>query len=168
MAECDISTARDEAELATMARIAAVCFCVPDERARQSVDLVGADDILMIRRAGEPIGGLYLLPFAPWFGSRAVPTMGSGAAGVAPQHRGPGKAKALMPAALPETRQGGAWLKAAGGVQCGADRCSPRAADLRPPAGDWRLGMFKKVRGRLDSTGRDEVDVACPGCQEAW
>lgn len=107
MSRFEVSPPTTSAELDAFAGIINVCFCIPLEHARWNHERIGASDVLLVRRAGEVVGGLYLLPMAQWFGGRSVSAMGIAAVGVAPEHRGTGAAKALMLAALAETRRRG-------------------------------------------------------------
>jgi predicted acetyltransferase len=108
----DIGPPASDAEYARFAEILCECFCSPMERRAGDRERVGEDNMLLVRRGGEVIGGLFLLPFGQWFGGKVIPTIGIAAVGIAPEHRGSGAARALMDEAVRETRRRGAPLSA--------------------------------------------------------
>jgi predicted acetyltransferase len=101
----EVAAPASDTERSRFRDILCECFCSPPERMQQSMERVGRDDVLLVRRGGEVLGGLFLLPFGQWFGGKRVPTIGIAAVGIAPEHRGTGAARALMLAALRETQR---------------------------------------------------------------
>jgi predicted acetyltransferase len=112
---------------------------------------VGHENVLLARRGGKIVGGLYLLAFGQWFGGRSVPSMGIAAVGVAPEERGSGAAKALMTAALEETRRRGIPLSTLYptthtlyrrcGYELAGDYCAITLEPAGAPAGDRSLNV---------------------------
>ncbi|MBU0640165.1 MAG: GNAT family N-acetyltransferase [Planctomycetes bacterium] len=60
------------------------------------VEHVGREYLRLIRRGGEIVGGLGILPFGQWFGGRSVRCAGITMVGVAPDARGSGIGKHLL------------------------------------------------------------------------
>ena len=73
---------------------------------------LGLDNFRLIRKAGQPVGGLAIYQMGQWYGSRAVPMAGIAAVGVAPEHRGTGVAYQLMSRTLEELYHKGVPLSA--------------------------------------------------------
>jgi predicted acetyltransferase len=63
---------------------------------------VGTGNVRTHEESGEAVGVFALLPFAQYFGGRAVPSGGIGGVAVLPTHRGRGIARAMMRDALLE------------------------------------------------------------------
>jgi len=96
----DIHPPASDREKDAYAEILRACFCTPIEHARAGLERTEPDNVLLVCRGSDVLGGLMLLPTGHWLGGRCVPTLGVAAVGIAPEHRGCGAARALMGAAL--------------------------------------------------------------------
>ncbi|NTV64382.1 MAG: GNAT family N-acetyltransferase, partial [Oscillochloris sp.] len=52
--------------------------------------MMGHEQMRVVRQGGRIVAGLGIIPFGHWFGGRVVPTGGVTAVGVAPDRRGSG------------------------------------------------------------------------------
>lgn len=71
---------------------------------------IGNEHLRAVRRAGQIVAGLSIIPFGHWFGGRVVPTGGVTAVGVAPEARGGGVGVAMLGAMLHELHERGVPL----------------------------------------------------------
>jgi predicted acetyltransferase len=96
----DLGPPRDDAELARYADLVSQALGPPPAYAREFVDRM-KDQVLVLGRVdGQVAGGLGVLRFGHFFGGRSVPAGGITAVAVAPEHRGKGLAGAMTRAAL--------------------------------------------------------------------
>lgn len=70
----------------------------------------GPENYRVVRAAGQPVGGLAILPMGQWFGGERVPMAGIGSLGIAPEWRGRGAASTLLRGVLTELHDGGVAL----------------------------------------------------------
>lgn len=111
MPDLDYAPLAPEDEPALTATWAA-SFNHPAARWGDFLDLIGRDEVRVVRRGGRLAGGLGLYRMGQWFGGRAVPMAGVAAVGVGPEHRRTGAARTLMAGALGELRREGVALSA--------------------------------------------------------
>lgn len=94
-------------ELEQFCTIMGEAFATPLDRCQQYVDLVGPQNIRIVRTGRTVAGGLAVLPKGQWFGGRSVPMAGIAAVAVAPQFRARGAATGLLTETLAELHAAG-------------------------------------------------------------
>lgn len=105
-------THADEPAIQVYAEILSQSLQFPPLREFDWVGRAGPENIRVIRRCGEVIGGLVLLKMGQWFGGRSVPMVGINAVAIAPHERAGGAGTALMQAAVQELHEHGVALSA--------------------------------------------------------
>lgn len=100
----------DEAEIRALGQILGWSFGFPPEDTGGWLARAGHDNVRLVVRGAEVLGGLLLIPMGQWFGGRSVPMTGVAGVGVAPEHRGAGVARTLMVAVLRELAERGVAL----------------------------------------------------------
>jgi predicted acetyltransferase len=108
--ECGVPRAPDEQ--AAFVQVANEAFAFPPELSQRYFARVPAQDIRVVRRDGQVLGGLAVLAMGQYFGGRAVPMAGVAVVAVAPEGRARGAATALLRATLNELHAGGTALSA--------------------------------------------------------
>lgn len=91
-----------QAELDRYAQIFGETFLAPPARCDKYVELIGEEQIRLVRQNGAVAGGLALLPTAQIFGRRAVPMVGIAVVATAPEFRARGAATVLLREMLAE------------------------------------------------------------------
>lgn len=76
--------------------IAEQCFISPPGNIETYINRIGVENIRLIHRSEQVVGGLAMLSMGQWFGDQCVPMTGIAAVGIAPEYRGSGAAIALM------------------------------------------------------------------------
>ncbi|HEY9689515.1 MAG TPA: GNAT family N-acetyltransferase [Coleofasciculaceae cyanobacterium] len=87
--------------------ISADSFLMPPELEKTFLKLLGWEGVRTIKRQGELLGGLVLLPLGQWFGGRSVSMAGIGSVAIVPHGRGNGAAAFLMKSVLAEAYERG-------------------------------------------------------------
>lgn len=105
-----ISPPAGQQELLRLTEILCVAFNESASRFASYVELVGIDNLRVVREGGEVAGGLGILPMGQWFGGRRVPMAGIAAVATAPQYRGRGSASRLLRGMIEELHAGGWFL----------------------------------------------------------
>ncbi len=95
---------------AEAARILGQAFRISDENWSRFSALLGPENLRIVRREGEVLGGLGIYKMGQWFGGEAVPTWGVAAVGVDPSARGQAVGSYLMSSLLHEARAAGVPL----------------------------------------------------------
>jgi predicted acetyltransferase len=103
-------TPRTETEQKELARILGQSFARPPEKILERFEMVGLDNMRILRDEGKVAGGLWMVPMGQWFGGRSVPMTGIAAVGVGPESRGRGVARRLMDATIRDIHEQGAAL----------------------------------------------------------
>lgn len=97
----------DESELLRFSAIAAQCFVAEFDGESQHTRRIGIENIRVMRRGAEVLGGLAIIPMGQWWGDRRVPIAGIASVCVAPEYRGQGAATTLMQGLLNELYERG-------------------------------------------------------------
>jgi len=71
-------------------------FISPPGNIETYINRIGVENLRLIHRSEQVIGGLAMLSMGQWFGGQCVPMTGIAAVGIAPEYRGSGAAIALM------------------------------------------------------------------------
>ncbi|WP_250121678.1 GNAT family N-acetyltransferase [Chroococcidiopsis sp. CCMEE 29] len=77
-------------------KIAEQCFISPPGNIETYINRIGVENLRLIHRSEQVVGGLAMLSMGQWFGGQCVPMTGIAAVGIAPEYRGSGAAIALM------------------------------------------------------------------------
>jgi predicted acetyltransferase len=72
------------------------CFISLPGNIETYINRIGVENLRLIHRSEQVVGGLAMLSMGQWFGGQCVPMTGIAAVGIAPEHRGSGAAIALM------------------------------------------------------------------------
>jgi len=72
------------------------CFISPPGNIETYINRIGVENLRLIHRSEQIVGGLAMLSMGQWFGGQCVPMTGIAAVGIAPEYRGSGAAIALM------------------------------------------------------------------------
>ncbi len=72
------------------------CFISPPGNIETYINRIGVENLRLIHRSEQVVGGLAMLSMGQWFGGQCVPMTGIAAVGIAPEYRGSGAAIALM------------------------------------------------------------------------
>ena len=96
-----------EVERQKLGDVLAESFDFPAANASGWFDYAGHENMRVLRRQGEIIGGLLGIPMGQYFGSRSVRLFGVAGVGVAPWARGGGVATWMMGEAVREARKAG-------------------------------------------------------------
>jgi len=99
-----------DAEIASFAETLAHGFGFPREDAPRWLAKAGHDNVRLLTRDGDVLGGLVRIPMGHVFGGRSVPTVGVAGVAVRPDVRGQGLARELMLGLLREARAAGVAL----------------------------------------------------------
>jgi predicted acetyltransferase len=145
-----------EAERQKLGEVLAESFDFPAANAAGWFDYAGHENLRVLRRQGDIIGGLLGIPMGQFFGGRSVRLHGVAGVGIAPWARGGGAATWMMSEALREARKAGYPLaglypatqpvyQKAGYEQAGV-RCEMRVPVAFLPTGKRELPMrpFRK------------------------
>lgn len=101
-ATLELSTVVDADEAQHLGAILCQCFNFSIRNWQRSIETLGWENLRVIRRANQVLGGLVIYPMGQWFGGQTIPTAGIAAVGVAVEHRGSGVAAELMRQLLKE------------------------------------------------------------------
>jgi predicted acetyltransferase len=84
------------------ASITSQCFTTSRIKSQIYSNLIGKENLRVIRQGEQVLGGLAMIPMGQWFGNERVPMTGIAAVGIAPEYRGTGAALAMMQNAVKE------------------------------------------------------------------
>jgi predicted acetyltransferase len=93
---------RNEAEHVRFAQIARDSFTFPEPLVEPYFHAVGRENMRVVRRDDEVVGGLAILPMGQFFGGRSIPMGGIAVVAVAPEQRARGAATQLLREMLAE------------------------------------------------------------------
>jgi len=99
-----VASAEDGERLAS---ICSQCFISSRDNSQIYSNLIGRENLRVIRQNQQILGGLAFTPMGQWFGGQRVPMTGIAAVGVAPEYRGTGAAIAMMKHAVKELHSQG-------------------------------------------------------------
>jgi predicted acetyltransferase len=102
----DYSTPSNPEDIQQLGYILDQCFVEPGE-SENYFNRIGDYNLRVIRRSGQIVGGLAIIPMGQWWGGLLVPMMGIAGVGIAPECRGSGAAIALMQDTLKELHSKG-------------------------------------------------------------
>ncbi|MHC4846370.1 MAG: GNAT family N-acetyltransferase, partial [Planctomycetota bacterium] len=111
-ASSDYGPPQGQADLDAYRDIAAAAFNTKPEDSVAWMEKAGHENIRLLRRGGEAVAGLLLVPMGQWFGGRSVPMTGIAGVGVPVDHRGGGHAVNLMRACVEELAAEGVPISA--------------------------------------------------------
>lgn len=100
--DLEFNTVVDADQAQQLGTILCQCFNFSIHNWQHSVEILGWENLRIIQRANQVLGGLAIYPMGQWFGGQPVPTGGVAAVGVAAEHRGSGVAAELMRQLLKE------------------------------------------------------------------
>ena len=100
----------DAADEDTLRDLLSQSLNVPHDRWPFLLNVIGRENLRVLRRSGRIIGGLGIYRMGQWFGGRPVPCGGISVVGIAPEERARGAAVFLMRAALEELHENGTAL----------------------------------------------------------
>jgi predicted acetyltransferase len=106
----DVRPITGEAEERAYCRIAMQTFSFPQTRWEKFVSNVGRENLRVVCREGEIVGGLACYRMGQWFGGRSIGMAGVAAVAIAPEYRSAGLAPQLMSALLRELHAAGVPL----------------------------------------------------------
>jgi predicted acetyltransferase len=106
----DYSVLASPQQAMACSEVMAQSFVVDAEEERQYLHNVGLDNVRLLRRGTEVVGGLALLPMGQWFGSKRVAMTGVASVAIAPHTRGQGAATHLMTSVVQELAAQGVAL----------------------------------------------------------
>ncbi len=102
----EYSTPSNPEDIQQLGYILDQCFVEPGE-SENYFNRIGDYNLRVIRRSGQIVGGLAIIPMGQWWGGLLVPMMGIAGVGIAPECRGSGAALALMQDTLKELHSKG-------------------------------------------------------------
>ncbi len=143
----DFGPVRDEAELGAQAANEALAFNTPLDTCVAWLRS-NRDDVRVIRRGGEVVGGLVLYRMGQFLGGRSVRNAGIGGVAIDPTVRGRGAAKAMMASTLNELHGDGIAVST----------LYPTTYTLYGRAGYAVAGHRYRFRLPLDRIGRISAD----------
>ncbi|MEB3217189.1 MAG: GNAT family N-acetyltransferase [Nostocales cyanobacterium 94392] len=83
------------------------CFLSTPEQEQSWVNLMGIENLRIIRQNQEIVGGLATIPMTQWWGGESVAMTGIAGVSITPEHRGTGAALSLMQHAIKELYDNG-------------------------------------------------------------
>lgn len=134
----------DERERGQLGEVLAESFAFPVSKVPGWFASAGHENLRVLQREGEVIGGLVLVPMAQFWGGRPVRLGGFAGVGIAPHARGGGTATRMMQEGLRE-------LRAAGFPLAGL---YPATEGLYRRVGFEQAGARYELRGRLSNLPR--------------
>lgn len=102
MHNTEVSTVSVQEDIRQLGEILRQCFSMPASYWPVYAERLGAENLRVVRRAGQIAGGLGIYRMGQWFGGKSLPMAGLAAVGVAPEHRGTGVAATLLAQTLEE------------------------------------------------------------------
>jgi len=106
----DYSVLASLQEAEQCSQIMAQSFVADAEEELQYLNQVGFDQVRVLKRGTEVVGGLALLPMGQWFGGKRVAMTGVASVAIAPHIRGQGAATSLMSSVVQELASQGVAL----------------------------------------------------------
>lgn len=96
-----------ETDLKAIREILEITYLISDEEREGFHKRMPADQIRIVKRDGQVVGGMRLIPLAQWFGGSSVAMSAVSAVGVSPRSRSQGVGTELMRECLAEMRETG-------------------------------------------------------------
>ena len=100
--EFEYSTVTSSEDVQKFGSILAQCFLASPDEEQAWVKRMGVENIRVIRKQKEIVGGLVTIPMGQWWNGGTVPMTGIAGVGIAPESRGSGAALSLMQQAIKE------------------------------------------------------------------